>query len=343
MISLRKAMEAHGDELLQCALESYGSSLAATAEAGALAYPPEGESLKASLLNLSLRLNVEASAPTVAETGKAVNGELQAWGERASGFYQQKLDELREVLTLVADAAGKVADRDERYAKQFEDLSGRLETTAKLKDLTEIRRSLIQGVAELKASAARMVQEGQVSVGKLRSQVAVYEARMKEAERIAAQDALTELANRREMERQIERRVEGGRPFGVIYLDLNGFKSINDTYGHKGGDELLKQFAQELKVAVRATDVAGRWGGDEFLVLVDGDLSEAESRARRVEEWVNGEYTLTAGGERKKVRITAGTGAAAWKKGDSAQDVVQRADAAMYGRKPSTASGKPVG
>lgn len=343
MISLRKAMEGHTEELLRCALESYGSALAATAEAGALAYPPEGESFKASLLNLGGQLRAEASAVAVSATSKAVNGELEAWGARASSFYQQKLDEVREVLAIVAGAAGKVADRDERYAKQFGELSGRLEAAAKLKDLDEIRLSLIRGVTELKANSAGMVREGQESTSKLRSQIAVYETRLEESERIAALDPLTELANRRELEKQMERRINGERPFGLIYVDLNGFKSVNDTFGHNAGDELLKLFAQELKVAVRTTDAVGRWGGDEFLVLVDGELSEAESRARRVEEWVNGEYTLACGAEPRKVRISAATGVAEWKRGDAAQELVRRADEAMYRHKPARAPGKPAG
>lgn len=333
MISLRKAIESHTEELLRSALGSYASSLVAAADAGALACPPEGESLKVSLLNLCRRLNQEASVEAVAETGEAVNGELHAWGERAAQFYQQKVDEVREVLAIVAEAAAKVADRDDRYAKQFGELSGRLESTARLNDLSLIRKALVLGVTELKAHSSRMVQEGQESVGKLRSQIASYEARLQEVERLASQDSLTGLANRREMERQIERRVVDNRPFGLICLDLNRFKQVNDSLGHAAGDALLCQFAQELKMSVRSTDIACRWGGDEFLILVDGEAREAESRTRRIEEWVNGEYTFTSGNQQHKVNISAATGIAIWNPGEDASQVVQRADAAMYQQK----------
>ena len=336
MISLRKAIESHTEDLLRSALASYGSSLVAAADAGALACPPEGESLKTSLLNLCCRLSPETSPEQVAETGQAVNGELQAWGERAAQFYQQKVDEVREVLALVAEAAAKVADRDERYAKQFGELSGRLESTAKLSDLSLIRKALVLGVTELKTHSSRMVQEGQESVVKLRSQIASYEARLQEVERIASQDSLTGLANRREMERQIERRIADNRPFGLICLDLNRFKQVNDSLGHAAGDELLRQFSQELKMSIRSTDIASRWGGDEFLILVDGEARETESRTRRIEEWVNGEYTFSSGNQQHKVNISAATGVAMWNPGEDLSQVVQRADAAMYQHKCST-------
>ena len=123
--------------------------------------------------------------------------------------------------------------------------------------------------------------------------------------------------------------------FSVISLDLNGFKKLNDTYGHLAGDDLLKQFATELRTVFRSHDVIGRVGGDEFIVLVDGDLSVANARLERIRRWVNGSYAVKGNPDAPKVKVTAAVGAAQWNPGESMRDILSRADAAMYADKPA--------
>ena len=115
-------------------------------------------------------------------------------------------------------------------------------------------------------------------------------------------------------------------------LDLNGFKQVNDTYGHQAGDDLLKQFSTELRSASRATDVVGRWGGDEFIVVLDGNLTEAQSHVERMQKWVFGSYTLHWG-RGAKVEMNAALGLVEWQAGESIKEVLARADALMYKQK----------
>jgi len=135
------------------------------------------------------------------------------------------------------------------------------------------------------------------------------------------------------IERELELRASQGGPFSVIYVDLNGFKQINDTLGHVAGDDLLRQFAGELRTAFRMADIVGRWGGDEFLVLVDGDFPEAVTRTERIKKWVDGKYVLTTESGIRKVQVSAASGVATWQAGDTARTILQRADAAMYQNK----------
>lgn len=99
---------------------------------------------------------------------------------------------------------------------------------------------------------------------------------------LANHDALTGLPNRNlfmnRMEQAIARAQRQGRNFGILFLDLNGFKQINDTYGHAAGDQLLKLFARKLQTCIRAEDSVGRLGGDEFVVLLEG-ITDAEVMA----------------------------------------------------------------
>ena len=110
---------------------------------------------------------------------------------------------------------------------------------------------------------------------------------------------------------------------------------MNDKYGHPAGDSVLKQFAEELKSNVRPGDVVGRWGGDEFVILLDCDLSSATVLLERVRKWVFGEYTITPDGEAEKVRVwvSAAVGIAEWIPDEPAEQLIERADRAMYKEK----------
>jgi two-component system cell cycle response regulator len=116
-------------------------------------------------------------------------------------------------------------------------------------------------------------------------------------------------------------------------LDLNGFKQVNDTYGHEAGDDLLKQFATELRSASRSTDVVGRWGGDEFIVIIDGNVAETASHVERMQKWVFGGYTLQMRPDAPKIEMTAALGLVEWQAGETIKEVLARADTAMYQHK----------
>jgi len=326
-------MEQQAEEVLQSALKSYGDVFVAVGQAGAQACPPVGKELKESLLNLRERLNAEASARAIEETEKLLEVELQTWSARAAHFFQNKTDEVREILEIVAKAARQLGERDQRYSKQFGKLTERLQATAKLNDLTTIRQALVKNVAEMETCVSKMTFDGQESVSALRAQMSIYEARLEEVERIATQDPLTGLANRRKLERQLELLVSLSRPFSVIFIDLNGFKNVNDTHGHQAGDDLLKQFAGELRTAFRTTDTVGRWGGDEFIVLVDADFRSATGKVERIHKWVDGEYMVDTQAGPRKIHIGAASGVASWQSGDTATTILQRADAALYEHK----------
>src|SRR5690606_5108289 len=98
-------------------------------------------------------------------------------------------------------------------------------------------------------------------------------ARMEEAERHAYHDALTGLANRMRLAVELERRLtrarhEGGR-VAVLYLDIDGFKVVNDTLGHEAGDELLRSVSRRLQDVLGEDDLMARMSGDEFVILLD--------------------------------------------------------------------------
>jgi diguanylate cyclase (GGDEF)-like protein len=150
---------------------------------------------------------------------------------------------------------------------------------------------------------------------------------------LASRDALTGLANRRTLEAHLDFLVKRGTPFTVIYIDLNGFKKINDTYGHSAGDDLLKQVGDKLRMAFRSTDVIGRWGGDEFVALADAGFAGAPTHVSRIAEVLADEFVIGTSEAEHTVSIGAAVGVATWNPGDTATEVVHRADFAMYEEK----------
>ncbi|MCU1336981.1 MAG: diguanylate cyclase [Bryobacterales bacterium] len=322
------------EQLLRAALGSYHAALDSVGQAAAQACPSAGESLQAALLKLSAALTEAASEGEVVETTRAIQDELKAWAERASHLFQRSTSEMQEVLLMAGTAAQQAGERDKRYSKRFTEFTDRLNATSKLSDLGAIRQSLGQHAVDLRSYAAQMVAESERTIAKLRAQIATYESKLEEMEHLVSHDPLTGLSNRRKVERQIETRIRSEQVFCVISLDLNKFKMLNDTHGHPAGDDLLKQFATELRTVFRSHDIVGRVGGDEFIVLVDGDLSVANARMERIRRWVNGTYAVRGNPNAPKVKVTAAAGAAQWNPGETMRDVLTRADAAMYADKP---------
>jgi diguanylate cyclase (GGDEF)-like protein len=152
---------------------------------------------------------------------------------------------------------------------------------------------------------------------------------------LATHDGLTGLANRAmiggRLEAGLARAAANGLPVGVLYLDLDHFKAVNDELGHDVGDALLIAVAQRLSAVLRAGDAAGRLGGDEFLVVaadVPDEVALAEL-VRRVETAL--EQPLSVGGH--ALPVLASVGAVLSRPGDAAPGLIRRADAAMYAAK----------
>ncbi|HEX2700211.1 MAG TPA: GGDEF domain-containing protein [Acidimicrobiales bacterium] len=149
-----------------------------------------------------------------------------------------------------------------------------------------------------------------------------------EVERMASTDALTGVANRRSFEsalrRELARATRRGESCGLIVLDVDHFKRVNDTYGHQAGDEVLARVGQALGDAARATDIVARYGGEEFAVILP---SSTGADAVRVAERLR----AAVGENRGPVAVTVSAGAAVFPvDGSDASALVAAADAALY-------------
>lgn len=164
---------------------------------------------------------------------------------------------------------------------------------------------------------------------------------VEEAQRLASIDALTGIANRRAftqaMIMEIGRSRRYAYPVALLLLDVDHFKSVNDTHGHLVGDQVLTAVGATLCDALRCMDLAGRWGGEEFAVLLPHtDVGGAETVAQRIRETVAQRACAAAPGARgvaADIRITVSIGIALLEGSESWEALVGRADQAMYAAK----------
>jgi diguanylate cyclase (GGDEF)-like protein len=158
---------------------------------------------------------------------------------------------------------------------------------------------------------------------------------MQEKERMAAHDGLTDVFNRGYLEIAIERTVKDVRRNGgevsVLFIDVDGMKYVNDTYGHQAGDALLVELARLLRDSCRDSDVVARYGGDEFVVLMpDTGAAGAEEVARKVAAAIAARNAAATG--RPSLSASAGTHTAAAAGVDT---LLREADRRMYASKRS--------
>jgi two-component system, cell cycle response regulator len=151
---------------------------------------------------------------------------------------------------------------------------------------------------------------------------------------MAITDVLTGLFNRRYMETHVgtlvEQATSRGKPLTVLVLDIDYFKSINDTWGHDAGDDVLREFAVRIKKSIRGIDLACRYGGEEFVVVMpETDLAVATMVAERLRRRIAGEpFSIQQGA--RTVEVTISIGIAALGRDENAAKVVKRADEALY-------------
>jgi diguanylate cyclase (GGDEF)-like protein len=177
----------------------------------------------------------------------------------------------------------------------------------------------------------RLIEE----ISLLRAKVARLQERVTQLDELAHQDSLINLPNRRGFMRELERLIARVDRYGIsaamLFVDLDGLKMINDTFGHCAGDEALIQVANLLAKGVRHSDVVARIGGDEFGILLESsDESAAQETAARLIEQISA-CEFLHDGEALPLSVAIGVGMIDAL--DTPNLVMERADEAMYRRK----------
>lgn len=166
-------------------------------------------------------------------------------------------------------------------------------------------------------------------VRRLYSIAVELDQRRAQAHEEARRDSLTRLGNRLMLDEQLAALADSNRSYGLICLDLDGFKAVNDTFGHGAGDELLQRVAERLTTSVRPDDTVTRLGGDEFCVLRHGATSRLDllQLAAKIEQTMRMPFRL--GASEISIRVSVGQ-ALSPDDGTVAETLLREADAALY-------------
>lgn len=241
--------------------------------------------------------------------------------------HQQRL-ELRRLVALVRDTVAMLATDGEAFSSEVAGAANRFHALLQLSDVHQLKRRLSTEVGDLQRIAVERRQQWRRSVEMFESRVATLERQLDAVKREASLDGLTGIANRRHFEETVRDVLRSGeRELIVAVLDLDDFKTINDTGGHAAGDDLLRAVAQSLKSSVRRDDVVARIGGDEFAILGVGvTLRDAERRLRVILATLG---ALPSGVD-LPAHVGTSCGLAEYCAGDTLESILRRADQALY-------------
>jgi diguanylate cyclase (GGDEF)-like protein len=197
---------------------------------------------------------------------------------------------------------------------------------------TKLASETTQVLQGLGLSARDVSPSGLAVLERLTAELAELKAKLSEAENLADRDALAPVFNRRAFLRELHRtmsEVERYKtPAAVIYIDLDGFKAVNDEYGHSAGDAVLRHVGLLLADSVRESDIVGRLGGDEFgIILNRATAEEASAKAQALSEKIKSSAILYAGVPH---RIRASVGVHPIAMVEDPETAIARADEAMY-------------
>jgi diguanylate cyclase len=241
-------------------------------------------------------------------------------------------EEVEKQLGLFLTLISEQLKSSEKHASTVGLLSGRLDKVSSEPELRTIIQKLIasnEGYRQETAALERRLE-------KAHAKAALLKQRARHAESLASLDPLTGIANRRRFDDELEKQVASSHqdetPLALIMTDIDHFKSINDRFGHRTGDAMLRQFAELLRSMVRGTDLTARYGGEEFAIILPvAPLGNAFEIAERIRDAVQRRVWKDNLGN--EIRLTASFGIADIRDGETAGDLINRADQILYDAK----------
>lgn len=242
---------------------------------------------------------------------------------------------LKSLMTTFIDRLGDLTESTGEYHSKIEVYSQKIGKADNITQLSHLLDDIMQDTRVIQASALRSHEE----LLETRKRVQESEAKIKELEQElelvsekVREDQLTGALNRRGLdeayERESTRAQRNNAPICVALLDIDNFKRLNDTMGHQAGDQALIHLTAVIKESLRPSDVVARYGGEEFvIVLPDTGIEEAEQTIVRLQRELTKKFFLH-GNER--ILVTFSAGVAMRGEEESQDDLIGRADNAMY-------------
>ncbi|MCM2343208.1 MAG: GGDEF domain-containing protein [Alphaproteobacteria bacterium] len=234
---------------------------------------------------------------------------------------------IRNVTGVVRDVKAATAE----YSGNLEGVTAKIQSSSSPQELQQVLASVV-------SDTKNMLERNKTLEEELNKSSHVMEELQRDLESVrreALTDGLTNLSNRKAFDNELSRISEEARQTGgtfcLLMVDIDYFKSFNDNYGHQVGDQVLRLVARTLTDGVKGRDIAARYGGEEFaIILPDTNLAAAVIVGNALRKAVATKDVVNRSTGDKLGRITMSVGCAEYDPGENLQDLIERADAALY-------------
>lgn len=241
-------------------------------------------------------------------------------------------DKIQTTIKEVNGVVNNVKEATSKYNSTLTDVSGKLGSAELSKaDMEGLLKDVMTGTQDM------MKQNVDLEEKLTRSSTVMKELQrdLELVRKEALTDGLTNLSNRKAFDTEIARVTKESEDTGASYcllmLDIDHFKSFNDNYGHQVGDQVLRLVARTLTDGVKGRDFAARYGGEEFVIILpETTLQGGVQVAEYLRKAVAGKEVINRNSGEKLGRITLSGGVAQYLQGESVEDIIERADGALY-------------
>ena len=242
---------------------------------------------------------------------------------------------LKNLMATFIDRLGEITESTGDYHQKIEGYSRKISKSSNITELSHLLQDIMQDTRIIQASALRShdeLVETRKQVNQAEDKIRELERQLNEVSELVREDQLTVALNRRGMDAALEseatRADRHGSTLCVALLDIDNFKRLNDTLGHQAGDQALIHLINIIRETLRPSDSVARYGGEEFVILLpDVGLDEAVMAVERLQRTLTKKLFMH---ENERLLITFSAGVALRVQNETQEDVINRADRAMY-------------
>lgn len=251
-------------------------------------------------------------------------------GDRVDSMSGKVVGEIEQVMAMIDTAMGTASS----YTESLADATNKLGAAKDSKGLRTIIESLVQSTQEIERSNHAL----ELRLKASKQEINELQENLEAVRHESLTDPLTSLANRKYFDQSLAKHLTEvatrSDALSLMMIDIDHFKSFNDTFGHLTGDQVLRLVAQCVKQNVKGQDVAARYGGEEFgVVLPHTALRQGLTVADHIRRAVMSKDLVKRSTGESLGRVTISVGVATYRKGDTAQTLIERADSCLYAAK----------